>query len=137
METLLNNEMAQMDKAIHDAVAKIEQMISLASKKHSGIKLEVNEKILQACTSLMQAIKQLILDSKQLQKEIASKGRVCVDAYSRHLSHVSHLQGASSMKEFYQRNHRWTEGLISAAKTVAVDANLLVYDSLSMVMIGF
>src|SRR5699024_3323734 len=98
LETLLNNEMAQMDKAIHDAVAKIEQMISLASKKHSGIKLEVNEKILQACTSLMQAIKQLILDSKQLQKEIASKGRVCVDACSRHLSHVSHLQGASSMK---------------------------------------
>lgn len=30
------------------------------------------------------------------------------------------------MKEFYQRNHRWTEGLISAAKTVAADANLLV-----------
>lgn len=30
------------------------------------------------------------------------------------------------MKEFYQRNTRWTEGLISAAKTVAADANLLV-----------
>jgi hypothetical protein len=33
------------------------------------------------------------------------------------------------MKEFYQRNHRWTEGLISAAKIVAADAKLLVWVS--------
>lgn len=36
------------------------------------------------------------------------------------------IKGTSTMKEFYQRNHRWTEGLISAAKTIAADANLLV-----------
>jgi len=106
---MLSTEMEQMDKAIHEAVLKIEKMIEAANKKDSGIKLEVHGKILDTCTSLMQAIKQLIQDSKQLQIEIASKER-----------------GTSSMKEFYQRNNRWTEGLISAAKTVAADANLLV-----------
>lgn len=108
-ETLLSTEMEQMDRAINDAVCKIEQMLTSARQQDTGIKLEVNGKILDACTMLMQAIKQLIHDSKQLQLEIASKER-----------------GSSSMKEFYQRNHRWTEGLISAAKTVAADANLLV-----------
>lgn len=29
-------------------------------------------------------------------------------------------------KEFYTKNHRWTEGLISAAKVVGIAANLLV-----------
>lgn len=76
LETQLNNEMEQMDKAIQDAVTKIEQMMAASSQRHSGIKLEVNEKILNACTSLMQAIKQLILDSKQLQQEIALKEKV-------------------------------------------------------------
>lgn len=109
LESLLSTEMEQMDRAIHEAVLKIEQMIAAAHKQDTGVKLEVNAKILDACTSLMQAIKQLIQDSKQLQIEIASKER-----------------GSSSMKDFYQRNHRWTEGLISAAKTVAADANLLV-----------
>ncbi|KAH9389798.1 histidine permease [Tyrophagus putrescentiae] len=108
LETLLKTEMEQMDRAILEAEKKIEQMMA-AAKKDTGVKLEVNGKILDACTSLMQAIKQLIQDSKQLQLEIAAKER-----------------GSSSMKEFYQRNHRWTEGLISAAKTVAADANLLV-----------
>ena len=31
-------------------------------------------------------------------------------------------------KEFYKRNHRWTEGLISAAKTIGLGANVLLYD---------
>lgn len=110
LETMLNKEMEQMDKTIQDAVNRIEQMINISNTKQSGVKLEVNGKILNACTALMQAIKQLILDAKKLQLEIASKQK-----------------GNFTIKEFYQRNHRWTEGLISAAKTVAADANLLVY----------
>ncbi|XP_046915882.2 huntingtin-interacting protein 1-like [Dermatophagoides farinae] len=109
LESLLNKEMAQMDQAIQDAVSKIEQMLTASNVQQTGIKLEVNGKILTACTALMQAIRQLIVDSKHLQLEIASKQK-----------------GNFSIKEFYQRNHRWTEGLISAAKTVAADANLLV-----------
>lgn len=75
LETMLKTEMEQMDRAILDAEKRIEQMAAVA-KQDTGIKLEVNGKILDACTSLMQAIKQLIQDSKQLQLEIASKERV-------------------------------------------------------------
>nr|XP_027203419.1 huntingtin-interacting protein 1-like [Dermatophagoides pteronyssinus] len=109
LESLLNKEMTEMDQAIQLAVSKIEQMLTESNVQQTGLKLEVNGKILTACTALMQAIRQLILDSKRLQLEIASKQK-----------------GNFSIKEFYQRNHRWTEGLISAAKTVAADANLLV-----------
>ena len=35
-------------------------------------------------------------------------------------------QGTASVKEFYNRNHRWTEGLISAAKVVGLGARFLV-----------
>ena len=76
LESLLSTEMEQMDKTIHDAVLKIELMIANANQKDTGIKLEVNAKILDACTLLMQAIKQLIHDSKRLQLEVASKERV-------------------------------------------------------------
>lgn len=34
--------------------------------------------------------------------------------------------GTATAKEFYKRNHQWTEGLISAAKSVAQGANFLV-----------
>ena len=76
LETMLQTEMEQMDRAIHEAEQKIEQMIAAANQQDTGVKLEVNGKILDACTALMQAIKQLIYDSKQLQLEIASRERV-------------------------------------------------------------
>ena len=44
--------------------------------KDTGIKLEVNDKILDSCTELMKAIKMLIIKAKDLQKEIAAQGRV-------------------------------------------------------------
>jgi len=118
LEKQLMDEMSEMDRAINDAALRIEQILELAKRKDTGIKLEVNGQILDACTHLMNAIKQLIHDAKELQKEIVSQGR-----------------GSSSMTEFYQRNHRWTEGLISAAKVVAADAKLLV-DSADKVILG-
>lgn len=36
------------------------------------------------------------------------------------------FQGTASTKEFYKRNHRWTEGLISAAKAVGSGAKFLL-----------
>ena len=35
-------------------------------------------------------------------------------------------QGAASMKEFYAKNSRWTEGLISASKAVGWGATVMV-----------
>lgn len=106
---LLDQELTDMDKAIKEAAERIEQMMALAKKKDTGVKLEVNGKVLDACTNLMQAILQLIQDAKRLQQEIVSSGK-----------------GSANSNDFYQRNHRWTEGLISAAKVVALAAKLLV-----------
>jgi len=36
------------------------------------------------------------------------------------------LKGAATIKEFYARNSRWTEGLISAAKAVGWGATEMV-----------
>uniref|UniRef100_A0A1Q3FKY2 Putative actin-binding protein n=1 Tax=Culex tarsalis TaxID=7177 RepID=A0A1Q3FKY2_CULTA len=106
---LVENELSSMDKAIEEAAAQIEEMLSKSRASDSGIKLEVNEKILDACTNLMQAIRVLVQKSRLLQSEIVALGK-----------------GSASAKEFYKRNHQWTEGLISAAKSVAQGANFLV-----------
>ncbi|KAK9504439.1 hypothetical protein O3M35_010770 [Rhynocoris fuscipes] len=106
---LVETELAAMDKAIEEAAKKIEEMLSHSRQADSGIKLEVNEKILDSCTGLMQAIKILIQKSRILQAEIVAQGK-----------------GTASVKEFYARNHQWTEGLISAAKAVAMGATYLL-----------
>ncbi|GLD54015.1 huntingtin-interacting protein 1-related protein [Lates japonicus] len=61
------------------------------------------------CTDLMKAIRTLVIASTDLQKEIVESGR-----------------GAATIKEFYARNSRWTEGLISAAKAVGWGATEMV-----------
>ncbi|XP_077535444.1 huntingtin-interacting protein 1-like [Haemaphysalis longicornis] len=106
---LLEEELAQMDKAIDEAAQRIQDMLNKSREGDSGIKLEVNGKILDACTGLMQAIRELVRSSKHLQEEIVSKEK-----------------GSASKKEFYSRNHRWAEGLISAAKVVGLGAKFLV-----------
>lgn len=84
-------------------------MLAKSREADSGIKLEVNGKILDSCKKLMHAIKVLIQKSRLLQAEIVAQGR-----------------GSASIKEFYKRNHRWTDGLISAAKAIGIAANLLL-----------
>jgi len=84
-------------------------MISESRAAHSGIKLEVNEQILDSCTSLMAAIRVLVHKSRKLQAEI-----------------VDNQGPNSSAKEFYKRNHQWTEGLISAAKSIGLGAKGLL-----------
>uniref|UniRef100_A0A182J915 I/LWEQ domain-containing protein n=1 Tax=Anopheles atroparvus TaxID=41427 RepID=A0A182J915_ANOAO len=106
---MVETELSSMDKAIEEAAAQIQEMLSKSRASDSGIKLEVNEKILDACTSLMHAIRVLVQKSRLLQSEIVALGK-----------------GSASAKEFYKRNHQWTEGLISAAKSVAQGANFLV-----------
>ncbi|XP_050073537.1 huntingtin-interacting protein 1 isoform X6 [Anopheles maculipalpis] len=106
---MVESELTSMDKAIEEAASRIQEMLSKSRASDSGIKLEVNEKILDACTSLMQAIRVLVQKSRLLQSEIVALGK-----------------GTASAKEFYKRNHQWTEGLISAAKSVAQGANFLV-----------
>ena len=69
----------------------------------------MNEKILSSCGDLMAEVRKLVQRASELQQEIVASGK-----------------GGSSPKEFYKRNHRWTEGLISGAKTVAIACQSLV-----------
>ncbi|XP_059389321.1 huntingtin-interacting protein 1-like isoform X2 [Carassius carassius] len=106
---LVEQEMAATSAAVESAAARIEEMLNKSRAVDTGIKMEVNERILASCTDLMQAIKLLVLSSKDLQRDIVESGR-----------------GAASMKEFYVKNSRWTEGLISASKAVGWGATMLV-----------
>uniref|UniRef100_A0A8C9LCH7 Huntingtin interacting protein 1 related n=1 Tax=Pavo cristatus TaxID=9049 RepID=A0A8C9LCH7_PAVCR len=93
---MVEKEMASTSAAIEDAVRRIEDMMSRARNESSGIKLEVNERL-------------LVMTSTSLQKEIVESGR-----------------GAATTQEFYAKNSRWTEGLISASKAVGWGATQLV-----------
>ncbi|XP_019502408.1 PREDICTED: huntingtin-interacting protein 1 isoform X2 [Hipposideros armiger] len=115
---LVDKEMAATSAAIETATARIEEMLSKSRAGDTGVKLEVNERILGSCTSLMQAIQVLIVASKDLQKEIVESGR-----------------GTASPKEFYAKNSRWTEGLISASKAVGWGATVMV-DAADLVVQG-
>ncbi|KAM6242473.1 huntingtin-interacting protein 1 [Porphyrio hochstetteri] len=115
---LVDKEMAATAAAIETASARIEEMLSKARAGDTGVKLEVNERILGSCTGLMQAIHILVLASKDLQREIVESGR-----------------GAASPKEFYAKNSRWTEGLISASKAVGWGATVMV-DAADLVVQG-
>ncbi|XP_010220475.1 PREDICTED: huntingtin-interacting protein 1-related protein [Tinamus guttatus] len=106
---MVEKEMASTSAAIEDAVRRIEEMMSQARNESSGVQLEVNERILNSCTELMKAIRLLVMTSTNLQKEIVESGR-----------------GAATTQEFYAKNSRWTEGLISAAKAVGWGATQLV-----------
>uniref|UniRef100_A0A8C7F3B3 Huntingtin interacting protein 1 related n=1 Tax=Oncorhynchus kisutch TaxID=8019 RepID=A0A8C7F3B3_ONCKI len=97
---LVDKEMAATSAAIEEAVRRIDEMMNQARKDTSGVKLEVNER---------SAIHLLVLTSTDLQKEIVEGGR-----------------GAATIKEFYARNSRWTEGLISASKAVGWGATQMV-----------
>lgn len=106
---LVENEMSATNSAIEQAAQRIEEMLHKNRSDNSGVELQVNEGILDSCNGLMEAIKILLSKSRDLQKEIVSQGR-----------------GTSSSKEFYKKNHRWTEGLLSAAKAVGFGATTLM-----------
>lgn len=84
-------------------------MLDKSRAADSGVKLEVNGKILDSCTELMMSIRNLVKKSRNLQIEIVAQGK-----------------GTASATEFYKRNHQWSEGLISAAKAIAMGANFLL-----------
>lgn len=74
------------------------------------LEIQVNESILGTCSDLMAAVRQLVVRASDLQREIVAAGK-----------------GGASPREFYKRNHRWTEGLLSGAKAVAIACQALMY----------
>lgn len=72
---MLQQELKMMDTIIEEATQRIKDVYMVSMDKTKGLKLELNEKILDSCTHLMQAIKVLILKSRHLQEEIVQQGK--------------------------------------------------------------
>ncbi|KAI8374188.1 ANTH domain-containing protein [Radiomyces spectabilis] len=107
---LVEQEMSNAARAIEEATAKIQELMRKpANPEFSATDLQVHQLILNSVLALTNAIANLIKCATASQQEIVAQGR-----------------GTSSKAAFYKKHNRWTEGLISAAKAVAVATNLLV-----------
>uniref|UniRef100_A0A8C1KVP2 Huntingtin interacting protein 1 related a n=1 Tax=Cyprinus carpio TaxID=7962 RepID=A0A8C1KVP2_CYPCA len=106
---MVDKEMAATSTAIEDAVLRMDEILSQARRDSSGVKLEVNQNIIGSCSDLMKAIHMLVTAATDLQRDIVDNGR-----------------GAGSVKDFYAKNSRWTEGLISASKAVGWGATQML-----------
>lgn len=106
IEDAVANELDETAKAVKSAA---EFLSSLMLSAASGSNVEIDEAILAAALAITEAITKLILDAADSQREIVNRNK-----------------GASSRREFYKKNNRWTEGLISASKAVAGATNVLI-----------
>jgi hypothetical protein len=107
---LVDREMRAAAQAIAQATAKLTELRARPKDPNfSSIDLQVHDAILAAAIAITNAIAQLIQAATDTQQEIVAQGR-----------------GSNSKAAFYKRNNRWTEGLISAAKAVAVATNILI-----------
>ncbi|KAF9949698.1 sla2 Src-like adaptor 2, partial [Mortierella alpina] len=103
-------EMGNAARTIEEATARLQALISKPKNDSlSALELQVNASILESAMAMMQAIGHLIKCATISQQEIVAQGR-----------------GTSTNAAFYKKNNRWTEGLISAAKAVAMATTLLV-----------
>lgn len=103
---LVESEMRNVAKAIEDAARRLE---GLMNKPRQGANLQVHSAILEAAMAITNAISNLIKCATATEQEIVAQGR-----------------GSTSKGAFYKKNNKWTEGLISAAKSVAVATTYLV-----------
>uniref|UniRef100_A0AAQ5XRK6 I/LWEQ domain-containing protein n=1 Tax=Amphiprion ocellaris TaxID=80972 RepID=A0AAQ5XRK6_AMPOC len=106
--SMVDKEMIATSTAIEEAVLRMD-ILNQAKRDTTGVKLEANQSILGSCSDLMKAVHMLVTAATDLQKDIVEEGR-----------------GAASITEFYAKNSRWTEGLISASKAVGWGATQLL-----------
>lgn len=107
---IVEREMLAAAQAISDATTRLESLLGQAPREgQSERDLSVHSAILDAAMVITRAISTLIKAATASQQEIVAHGR-----------------GNASTKAFYKKHHRWTEGLISAAKAVALATNGLV-----------
>ncbi|KAJ7161370.1 ANTH domain-containing protein [Mycena crocata] len=108
---IVEQEMSSAARAIELATQRLQELMSRPrdSSRFSAVDLQVHDSILAAAMAITNAIARLIKAATDSQQEIVNEGK-----------------GSSSMQQFYKRNNRWTEGLISAAKSVAFSTNLLI-----------
>ena len=103
----VENEIQSMQKAIDEAALQMEKLMLAAKADESKKSIEVDIKILDECNSLLEAVQRLIREARDLQSEITA-------------------ESGTFAKEFYQKNQKWSQGLISAAKDIGRGAKVLV-----------
>merc|ERR1711881_511463 len=105
--------MTNAAKAIDAATERLNKLMNKPRDQYSTYELKIHDSILEAAIAVTNAIAQLIKAATASQQEIVQQGR-----------------GTSMSKtQFYKKNNRWTEGLISAAKAVARSTNMLIVAS--------
>jgi hypothetical protein len=106
---IVDQEMSKAADAIAAAAQRLAKLKNKPRDGYSTYELKVHDSILDAAMAITTAIAQLIKAATITQQEIVQAGR-----------------GSSSRTAFYEKNNRWTEGLISAAKAVASSTNTLI-----------
>jgi len=106
----VEQEMLSAVRTIEAATQKLQELMAKPKDtRYSAVEVQVHESILQAALGITNAIGRLIRAATASQQEI-----------------VAHGKGSSTTQQFYKRNNRWTEGLISAAKAVALATTWLI-----------
>ena len=108
---IVEQEMLGAAKAIEAATERLQELMARPrdSSRFSAVDLQVHDSILAAAMAITNAIARLIKAATDSQQEIVGQGK-----------------GSSTTQQFYKRNNRWTEGLISAARSVAFATGLLI-----------
>lgn len=106
---IVEKEMLGAARAIAAATKRLQELIERPRDKYQTMDVKVHDAILAAALGITSAIGRLIQAATESQKEIVAAGK-----------------GSSTSQQFYKKNNRWTEGLISAAKAVAFATNLLI-----------
>ncbi|EME38649.1 hypothetical protein DOTSEDRAFT_75415 [Dothistroma septosporum NZE10] len=107
---IVDREMMNAAKAIDAATERLAKLMNKSREGYSTYELKIHDSILEAAIAVTNAIAKLIKAATASQQEIVNQGR-----------------GSSMSKtQFYKKNNRWTEGLISAAKAVATSTNTLI-----------
>lgn len=107
---IVSQEMQNAARAIEAATQRIQALMARPKgPKYNALDVQVHDAILEATLAITNAIGRLIQAATASQEEIVREGK-----------------GSSSTQQFYKRNNRWTEGLISAAKAVAYATTLLI-----------
>ncbi|CAD1810935.1 ANTH domain family protein [Candida parapsilosis] len=107
LESIVNKEMQQTVDAVNSASKYLTDL--LKNPNIYGGNIEIHETLISCAKAIIDAVGRLIQAAVESQREIVNKGK-----------------GSQSNAEFYRKNSRWTEGLISAAKAVAGATNILI-----------
>lgn len=106
VEDAVDHELELTAKAVESAsklLAKLQMSIVNSED------IEVSESLIAAVIRITETVKLLVASAFEAQKEIVERNK-----------------GNSSGREFYRKNSRWTEGLVSAAKAIAGATNVLI-----------